>query len=202
MTERAGIGLLGIEQPFFAIFRKVPMKNTQKHLRQTVAMPLRNLFLVAAMFLPGCRSAPRQPSEERAQFPGQLPGMPFYEVLEPVSVSFMERMAEQQYDTVDAFISGVGKRMDEPEKLACYLDCIAQMNECNDIRKNPQWRHFKERLRAGDSVCYFDYQNGDYGDFGLLVLRNGKIVYRSKWGAQIRGKEKLPIIEDIDLLDE
>lgn len=163
---------------------------------------LENLFLVATMSLSGCRHMSRQPLEERLHFLEHSSEMPFYEVLEPVSVSFMERMSEQQYDTVDAFISGVRKRMDDPEKLAYYLDCITQMNACNDIRNNSQWRHFKERLRAGDSVCYFEYQNGDYSDFGLLALRDGKIYYRSKWGGQIRGKEKLPIIEDIDKLDE
>jgi hypothetical protein len=164
---------------------------------------LRSLLLLAAVSLSGCRSASRPLSDERRGFRAHCPSeATFYEVLEPVSVSYMERMAEQQYDTVDAFISGVRKRMDDPEKLAYYLDCITQMNACNDIRKNPQWRHFTERLRAGDSVCYFEYQNGDYGDFGLLALRKGKIVYRSKWGWQIRGEEKLPIIEDIDELDE
>jgi len=106
-----------------------------------------------------------------------------YTMLEPTSVAYIEYAMEDQYDTVDAIITGVERRKDDPAALAEYLQYLKRCVRV-DPRIDPQWKEVKRRLRESDRLYFFKYKSEDYSDFGLLVLRNGNIVYRSPWGWQ------------------
>lgn len=105
-----------------------------------------------------------------------------YKVMAPTSVEFIEDMEEDQKGTILALISGVRKRQEDIKALAAYLDKFEELTKRSDKKNNPDWQCFKRRLRSGDALYYFSYMNGEYKDYGLLVLRRGTIVYRYVWG--------------------
>lgn len=138
-------------------------------------------FLLAVAFAYGCASPSSSPSARVfcRQHPAEAR---LYETMEPVSVAFMDHLAEEQSGTISAIIQGVRQRQDNSKKLSEYLTHIEEVNRCSDRRNDPEWTRFKDRLRPGDSVHFFKYRQGEYSDFGLLVLRRAEIAYRSVWG--------------------
>lgn len=138
------------------------------------------LFAVAVLFC-GCRSP--APTGNLALFQEIHPSEAArYEVLAPTSVEYMEYSDNDHHETVKSIIQGVRQCQGNPEKLTKYLDHLEKVNDCTDRQADPEWLRFKEHLRDGDLIVFFKYKEGAYNDFGLLVLRDGSIRYRSVWG--------------------
>ncbi len=137
--------------------------------------------LVILMLLAGC--ATRQT--------GPLRNSEGYEILAPVSVEVMEYFMGVQHDTVDAIVRGIEERLDEPEALREYLRDTREINERTRLASDPDWMEFTERLRPNDRLYLFEFRERYYQDFGLIVLRDGEIVFRTVWeSAAPQGMER------------
>jgi len=112
-------------------------------------------------------------------------------VLEPTSLAYMEYVIGDSYGELNSIIKGVEKRKDDPVALAQY---IAYLKKCvlPVVGVDDELQRVKRELRKGDALCFFKYRqgviNGErglYGDYGILILRGGDIIYRSAWGSRV-----------------
>lgn len=107
-----------------------------------------------------------------------------YHFVEPISPEFLQLVAGEHKSTVEAILSGVERRKDNPQDLAKYLEGKKRM----DWSLQFNWIDEKaaDELKKGGQLYYFKYQKVDqnetYSDFGVLVLREGRIVYRETGG--------------------
>jgi hypothetical protein len=139
-------------------------------------------LLFAAFITSGCASLRSSDQADlfRRKHPEEAGG---YIVLAPTSVAYIEYEEEDHYGGLDAIVKGVEKRKDDPVALAKYLKylkCIS-VNPCVE----PEWQSLRNRLRDGDKMYFFKYKRGAYDDYGLVVLRDGNVIYRSPWGTAI-----------------
>jgi hypothetical protein len=100
----------------------------------------------------------------------------------------MEYEMEERYREVDAIITGIDKRKDDPIAMAKHMEYLKRCVR-RDPRLDLEWQRFKNRLRQDDAIYFFKYRHGQaggerglYDDFGILVLRDGDVIYRSRWG--------------------
>lgn len=109
-----------------------------------------------------------------------------YTLLAPTSPEFIAYLDGQHRDTISAVISNLEKRKEDPAKLEEYIAYLQRVHAGTDFRSQPEWSSLTNRLQKGDSLYFFEYKRreGDarYSDFGLLVLRDGSVVYRSREG--------------------
>jgi hypothetical protein len=104
-----------------------------------------------------------------------------YRILAAISVEAMEYFLAEQYAAVATFLDGIEERLDDPEELQRYLLAIREINERSRLDMDPEWTDFVGRLRPGDELYLFEYRRQYYNDFGLLVIRDGEIVFRTVW---------------------
>lgn len=138
------------------------------------------LFVVTLLFS-GCRTP--TPTGNLKLFQEAYPSETArYTLLAPTSVEYIEYSDNEHLETVESIIQGVRQRQDSPEKLAKYLDHLEKVTKCNDRKADSEWQRFKGHTRDGDTIFFFMYEQDAYNDFGLLVLRDGAIRYRTVWG--------------------
>ncbi len=104
-----------------------------------------------------------------------------YEVLAPVSVEVMEYFFAEQHGAVEVFLQGVEERIHDTVELQRFIRDAREINERARLDADPDWAGFVSRLRDGDELYLFEYRRRYYNDFGLLVLRDGRIVFRTVW---------------------
>lgn len=138
------------------------------------------LFFSALFALSGCKSLYFVPHHEL--FRVQHIGSSNYNLLAPVSCEYIQRIDRSHSDAVYAIIQNVEKRMDEPEALADYLARLKKVISCAGVYESPEWQYLTNGIRQADSMYFFEYSSGPYSDFGLLVLRQGDVVFRWPWG--------------------
>ena len=113
-----------------------------------------------------------------------------YYFVEPFSAEFLAFIASEHKGTVDSIIAGVERRKNSPEALARYLEKL----KCIDWASEFDWidERAAEELKKGGQAYFFKYRKhtGEetYTDFGVLIVRNQRIVYRAKGGEATIGK--------------
>jgi len=122
-----------------------------------------------------------------------------YTLLSPTSPEHIAYLDSQHRDSMSAVISNLERRKDDPVKIEEYIGYLKRMYACTDFRSQPEWTSLTNRLQKGDSLYFFKYKQregeANYSDYGLLVLRDGNIVYRSRegWGiSQPEGQTNAP----------
>ncbi len=104
-----------------------------------------------------------------------------YRILAAVSVEAMEYFHAEQYSAVATFLEGIEERLDDPEELERYLLAVREINERSRLDMDPEWTDFVARLRPDDELYLYEYRRRYYNDFGLMVIRDGEIVFRTVW---------------------
>jgi len=100
----------------------------------------------------------------------------FYTTLGEVSPEFLEYIIGWHHGTVQAILEGVQALKNDPEALTSYLEQLKDLEGSIDFE-------LIDRLKENDALYFFEFERANYRDYGLIVLRNGKIVYREVWGA-------------------
>lgn len=158
------------------------MPDSAVHTRNPTAEfgMIRVFILSAGLILTGCTTRPVESQAELFRERGRAEAAD-YEILAPVSVESMEYFMRAQYDTVDAFLDGFAERIHEPVELQRYLRDLREINESTRLDRDPEWAEFVERVRSGDELYLFEFHRPYRHEFGLLVLRDGEIVFRTVW---------------------
>ena len=138
------------------------------------------LLLSAILWLTGCATGSYVNQAEHFQERGGEAAAG-YEMLAPVSVEAMEYFFAEQHGAVEAFLDGIEERIHDTVELQRFLRDAREINEQSRLDADPEWRNFVGRLRSGDELYLFEYRRRFYNDFGLLVLRDGKVVFRTVW---------------------
>ncbi len=132
------------------------------------------------IFLAGCAtSSYRNQAEDFRESGGEEAAA--YGTLAPVSVEALEYFLAEQYGAVDAFLEGVEERLHDSLELQRYIRDAREINERARLDTDPDWVDFIRRIRSDDELYLFEYRREYYNDFGLLVLRDGRIVFRTVW---------------------
>lgn len=129
------------------------------------------LALLGVLFLAGCATRPSGPFRNSEG----------YETLAPVSVEVMEYFMAVQHDTVASIIRGVEERLENAEDLRGFLRDTREINERTRLAADPDWIEFTRRLRPDDQLFLFEYRERYYQDFGIMVVRDNEIVFRTVW---------------------
>ncbi len=106
---------------------------------------------------------------------------PGYEIRASISVEAMEYFMAVQHDLVAGVLDGIEDRLDEPEELRRYLRDVREINEETRLDRDDEWASFVSRLQEDDALYLFEFREDYYQDFGILVERNGEIVFRTIW---------------------
>ena len=150
-------------------------------MRTASSVGLSLMLVSASLFaLFGCKSPYFVPHHEL--FNAQHVEASDYKLLAPVSCEYIQRIDRDHSDTVFAIIQNVEKRKDDPEALADYLARLKKVSSCADVYESPEWQYLTNGIRQADSMYFFEYSSGSYSDFGVLVLRQGDVVFRWPWG--------------------
>ena len=94
----------------------------------------------------------------------------------PVSQKWIEDSAEWVSGIISGILDVVEKRIDDPDALREFI----KQERSIDYREifSMADEGFIDHLQTEDQIFYFDYRDGDYRDDGILVIRDGEIVYR------------------------
>jgi hypothetical protein len=150
---------------------------------------------IAAIFvllvINGCRTHTMPNREVFAQvYPDEVK---HYSLLAPASPEVIEFLESHRQKTIESIISTLDRIKTDPTKLERYIQVLKKIHNGSPILSEPEWSSFTNRLQKGDSVYFFSYkadnnQDRSYSDCGLLVLRNGHLVYRNPWlGVMLEG---------------
>lgn len=127
-----------------------------------------------------------------------------YSLLASTSPEFIAYVDELHRDTMSAVIANLERKKNEPAKLVEYIAYLKRVQEGLDFRSKPEWVSITNRIRENDSLYLYDYKqlDGDanYSDNGLLILRDGDVVYRRPLGWSKSGTNELPTGKTIDRL--
>jgi hypothetical protein len=108
-----------------------------------------------------------------------------YSLLAPVSVEYIEYIRPDEQVPIDGVIHNLERVKTNSAHLDRYLQYLTCVQAAVETDR-AQWLSLTNRIRKTDSMYFFKYKKpvGDayYDDFGMLVLRDGDIVYRSRWG--------------------
>ena len=170
-------------------FEKVQVNVGAKDMRTILA-------IVLFTGLCGCQSLPPSPD---AQFRARHPyDARRYELLAPTSVEFIEISSQYELATLSGIRQGIEKRLDSPDELRAYMKTLRKIEEIVDRANDPQWQAFTNRLEPGDALYYYNYRDDKYSEDGLIVLRNGNIVFRKMHSANSTDRN----IEDVDQMQK
>jgi len=113
-----------------------------------------------------------------------------YLVLAPVSVEYIEHIRLDEQVFMDGVIKNLEKAKSDPANIDRYLDYLKRLRDARRT-KRADWISLTNRIKSTDSIYYFEYEayvvSERYGDYGLLILRNGDVVYRSPFGQSFSG---------------
>ena len=122
-----------------------------------------------------------------------------YEMMAPISVEYIEYIAKSHHGSVDAILTGVEKRRNDPKELSYFLEHAKKMNDQALITNIPEWISLRDRLEENDAIYLFKYRIEGYEDFGILVIRDGEIVYRNpeaaSWSTGLKPEGEFEIDE-------
>lgn len=171
------------------------------------AMKLLSISVCLAAVV-GCSSAHFHDQAElfRAKHPDLAQG---YLVLAPVSAEYIEYIRPDEQVLRSAVIVNLERAKRDPARIDRWLEYLTRV-EARAQKDRAQWISVTNRIRKTDSMYFFEYHTriGDasYGDCGLLVLRDGNIVYRSTFSAGFSGSSnaatnaECPVDGEIDKL--
>ena len=113
----------------------------------------------------------------------------YYKTLSSTSVETVERYAENFSVELTMLLKTIRERIAaDEEDLRMYIDRLIELYDTPDLPMSEEaWRDIRSRLRGTDRVYEFEYARGGYSDYGILVIRDGKIVYRHPFGTSYRG---------------
>lgn len=121
-----------------------------------------------------------------------------YVVLAPASLDFMKFLHEQTYYSTKGLINGVRSRQDDQDALNAFLARMEGVNE-KVIKEEKQYRDdLSARLLPGDRLFFFRFQKEAYRDSGLLVIRDGQIVYRAASATAYQPGSELPNDDEVN----
>jgi hypothetical protein len=101
-----------------------------------------------------------------------------YKNFEEISVEFIQRSRDQNEEFMSMFLNNIEQRIDNPEELKSYIERMRELYVYHSTCGNDaeEWEAFKTKIKSGDTV--YDFEDIE-GRGGTIVLRNGKIVYKS-----------------------
>jgi hypothetical protein len=116
----------------------------------------------------------------------------FYEVLAPTSLAYILQAEETQYYFVEGLINGMRVRSEQSEETAQFLDRFQKINQ-DALHENREYvERLGRRIKETDRIFYFKYKRNYYRDFGLLVIRDGNIIFRDRSGYSVMPGTDLP----------
>jgi hypothetical protein len=141
------------------------------------------------ILLAGC--APEQPQSQAELFRKKHPDIARgYLVLAPVSVEYIEHIRPDEQLHLDGVIKNIEKAKGDPTHIDRYLDHLQRLRDGRKTER-ADWVSLTNRIKSTDSMYYFEYKirivGERYDDHGLLILRNGEIIYRSIFGQGFSG---------------
>ena len=96
-------------------------------------------------------------------------------------------------------VEGVEARIDDPEALRVFLKRIRNVLENDWVH----WHNIETQMRAGDQLFYFEYEADDYQDQGVMITREGTILFRKTLSRSWDPKKGDPPLEyDFDRLEQ
>ena len=121
-----------------------------------------------------------------------------YVVLAPASIEFMKVLREENYHFTKGLINGIRARQDDQEALDTFLDRMERINE-RGREEEEYGSDLSARLQPGDRLFFFRFRKDEYRDSGLLVIRNGEIVYRKASATAHAPGAELPDKDEVDI---
>ena len=105
-----------------------------------------------------------------------------YKYLEPASLRLAEYACLQEKYTIQGIIQGIQRRTGNTKAMDKYVNFLKHCVIHSTLCEINDWQNMKRKLRKCDRVYYFEYERriygGTYSDFGILVIREGNVVFR------------------------
>ena len=114
-------------------------------------------------------------------------------MLSPLTTECMEYAVNEYVESIDAIITNVEKRKNDPDALDAYLVVLRQIKNARDFRTTQEWGDLVQGIKPDDAMYFFKFRQGEYSDYGILVIRAGRIVFRTILGSgmsAVAGKEE------------
>lgn len=140
---------------------------------------------LTALLAAGCCT----PREEAALFRRKNPEeAKHYEVLEPASLHVLLTYEHRSLRHLQALLSGVERRKDRPEELEKYLRSVRKKVAALEELVNSEYETIRKLVeKEGGTVYYYELcrieededETRVVVDSGLMVIKDGRIVYRA-----------------------
>ncbi len=184
-TDRAGLGPADCRRAMADLFQQglPPEDGPSTNLRLSAWLHAL-LCLLALVLLTGCGGRSEAGADEEDHFYRRMIRVNYphdadsYVVLEPVSRILMERLIEEHSRLQNSMVDWIEERLGEDltEEDEGVIHRMRRWSEYTPDK--PERIGFWDRIRPGDVVLSFEFIRGRYSDSGVLVLRDGVIVFR------------------------
>ena len=123
-----------------------------------------------------------------------------YVVLGQTSKEYIDLVAAEHEWIIQEVLKTWERFKDDPEHLKHWLDEYKAFDWREAFSESVGGGEHLDRMNEGDRLYYFKYEYIDsrfaYNDYGFLILRNGDIVFRKRFGYTASRK---PEFRDVEL---
>lgn len=106
--------------------------------------------------------------------PGQAP----YMKMNPASFSLMTLMVSQRDGSTSSLVKYLRERFSENADLMEYLDWLEGNLEKGKCETMEELSQLKSHLDQGGKLYEYSYEKGADSEYGLLVIKDGKDIFR------------------------
>jgi len=123
-----------------------------------------------------------------------------YKFLAPTSIEYIKYVHETEQSMIQGTLAAIRANNDQ-EKLDDFLNKLEERNQEGNKQVAEFLKSFAEKIDVNDRLFYFSYEKESYRDYGLLVIRDGSIVYRERWGFSSEPGAGLPEMDELEFDD-